>query len=282
MSASSGTRRKHRGRTRKHENLKRVPVSEWRIKYDGKDQGRRLAEFLKEIKMRCNAENISDRELLRGAIHLFSGRAKDWFMDGYENRDFRTWSELKHELKREFLPSDLDFQLEVQATSRRQARGEKFADYFHEMQKLFQSMTRPISERRRFEIIWRNMRFDYKNAMTGAGVRSLAKLKKYGRQIDENNWNMFQKSFEAPTRPKTNQVNEIQVGKSQNEKPNKGGLANNSRNLPKNKRKDGYSAQSSSKDIEKGTEGKNDSPSSMEGSAKGTSQKLVEHYKRPQ
>ncbi|XP_062707678.1 eukaryotic translation initiation factor 3 subunit A-like [Aedes albopictus] len=143
--------------------LKRIPMSEWRIKYDGKDGGRRLAEFLKEVKMRRRAEIISDRELFRGAIHLFSGRAKDWFIEGMKNRDFRNWGELKSELKREFLPPDLDFQLEIQATNRRQARGEKFVDYLHDILKRFQSMTRPISERRKFEIIWRNMRFDYKN-----------------------------------------------------------------------------------------------------------------------
>ncbi|XP_055623057.1 trichohyalin-like [Toxorhynchites rutilus septentrionalis] len=176
--------------------LKRIPVSEWRVKYDGKDQGRRVAEFLKEIELRRKSEKISERELFRGAIHLFTGRAKDWFMEGYENRDFRNWHELKRELKREFLPPDLNFQIEIQATNRRQARGEKFVDYFHDMIKLIQSMTRPMSERRKFEVIWRNMRFDYKNAMIGAGIRSLPKLKKYGRMVDENYWNIYQKPTE--------------------------------------------------------------------------------------
>ena len=48
--------------------MKRVPVSEWRLKYEGKDGGRRLAEFLKKVKIRCKAEQVSNRELLRSAI----------------------------------------------------------------------------------------------------------------------------------------------------------------------------------------------------------------------
>ncbi|XP_053686377.1 meiosis-specific nuclear structural protein 1-like [Sabethes cyaneus] len=104
-SDSSGARqgiiKKHRKYKKNRESLKRVPISEWKLRYDGKDNGRRLIEFLKEI----------------------------------------------------------------QTTNRLQTRNEKFADYFSDMNKLFQSMTRPISDRRKFKTIWRNMRFDYKNAM---------------------------------------------------------------------------------------------------------------------
>lgn len=74
------------------------------------------------------------------------------------------------------------------------------------MQKLFQSMTKPISDQRKFEIVWRNMRYDYKNALTGSRIKTTSRLKKYGRIIDENNWNMFQKSNEI--RLKVQQVNE--------------------------------------------------------------------------
>lgn len=169
-----------------------------------------MAEFLKEVKMRRRAESISDRELFRGAIHLFSVRAKDWFIEGMENRDFRNWSELKSELKQEFLAPDLDFQLEIQATNRRQARGEKFVDYLHDMLKIFQSMTRPLPEKRRFELIWRNMRFNYKNAMIGTGIKSISKLKRYGRIVDENNWSIFQKTVESTNNEAcSSQLNEI-------------------------------------------------------------------------
>ncbi|XP_062533714.1 uncharacterized protein LOC134202723 [Armigeres subalbatus] len=105
-------RHKKGGKARK--SLRRIPVSEWKLKYDGKDQGRRLAEFLKEVKMRCKSEDISEKELFRGAIHLFSGRAKDWFMEGFENRDFRNWSGLKKELKQVTLKTASGSPVEVE------------------------------------------------------------------------------------------------------------------------------------------------------------------------
>lgn len=268
-----GRRRKNKRESKKP--LKRVPISDWRLKYDGKDNGRRLGEFLKEVKMRSKAEEISDRELFRGAIHLFSGRAKDWLMEGLENREFRTWSQLKSDLKREFLPPDLDFQLEIQATNRRQARGEKFIDYFHDMLKIFQSMTRPISERRRFEIIWRNMRFDYKNAMTGADIKSLSKLKRFGRVVDENNWANFQRSVENPPRSKTNQVNEITNSKADKN-------SQNSSKSDKSKNEQGSMKNKSNTDKgSRGKERKDTEIEPMEGSATNTLQKLVDQYKRP-
>lgn len=260
-----------------------MPVAEWRLKYDGKDQGRKLTEFLKEVKMRCISEDISEKELFRSAIHLFVGRAKDWFIEGVENRDFRNWHELKKELKREFLPPDLDFQLEVQATERRQARGEKFTDYLHDMMKIFHSMTRPISDRRKFDIIWRNLRFDYKNSMTGAGVRSLSKLKKYGRIIDENNWTMFNKSHENVNRGRSSQVNEVAATDSSK---SKGASQQNSNSLSRvfTRTKPKNEPQEKSKPLVETNSGERKGEKSanpVEGSANSTLMLMAEKYRRP-
>ncbi|XP_058456351.1 nexilin-like [Malaya genurostris] len=279
-------------RKNRKEPMKRIPIFEWRLKYDGKDGGRKLAEFLKEIKMRCRSEEVTDRELFRAAIHLFTGRAKDWYIEGIENRDFRNWSELKKELKREFLPPDLDFQLEVQATNRRQARGEKFADYFHEMQKIFQSMTKAISDRRKFNIIWRNMRHDYKNALTGANIRSLSKLRKYGRIVDENNVNLYQRSIDSSNQLRHNHVNELETDGRSKQKNMSSTSTKNTRNFTNTK-----------KDLEKGaaehrkieqemqdrkkmsakidSQQENGKEEPMEGSCKGTLLTLVQQYVRP-
>lgn len=262
------------------ETLKRVPVSDWRLKYDGKDNGRKLAEFLREVKMRSRAEGISEVELFRSAIHLFTGRAKDWYMEGMENRDFRTWFELKSELKREFLPPDLDFQLEIQATNRRQGRSERFVDFFHDIQKLFQSMTRPISDRRKFNIVWRNMRFEYKNAMTGANINSLPKLKRYGRVVDENNWFSFQKPFENTMKSRHNQINEISA-------PNKANTSSKQMSGHNSHKEKDRTSKLSNQSKWQETAGEKRSPKQtvpldpMEGSTKSTLKLLVEQYKRP-
>lgn len=266
--------------------MKRIPVAEWKLKYDGKDEGRKVAEFLKEVKMRCRSEDVSDYELFRSAIHLFTGRAKEWYIDGIENGDFRNWSELKKELKREFLPPDIDFQLEIQATNRRQIRGEKFSDYFHEIQKLFQSMTKQLSEKRKFNIIWRNMRHDYKNALTGADIKSLSKLRKYGRRIDEN-FSFIQKQSEQTNRSRNNQVSEMTSDQNRNQK-SAGSSGNNTRTFTNNKynqtKPKGSGEEKGDQKGKAGNEkGKREEGKvePMEGSAKSTMQALVNKYQRP-
>lgn len=263
---------------------RRVPISEWKLKYDGRDEGRKLSEFFKEIKMRARAEDVSDRELFRSAIHLFSGRARDWFLDGYENKEFRNWYQLKKELKREFLPPDLDFQLEIQATNRRQGRGEKFVDYFHEMQKIYHSMTKPISDRRKFDIIWRNMRHEYKNAMTGANIHSLHKLKRFGRTVDENNWYLYQKSAENQ-KSRNSQLNEISGFKEKSKKDQSGN--NVSTRVFQNSKYNKFGKNESESDKPRKPEKEhprrqeNVPLNSMEGSSGGTFKNLVETYRRP-
>lgn len=263
--------------------LKRIPVADWKLKYDGKDGGRKLAEFLKEVKLRCRSEDFTEKELFRSAIHLFAGRAKDWYMEGVENCDFKSWAQLKKELKREFRPHDLDFQLEIQATHRKQARGEKFSDYFYEMQKIFQNMSKQISDNRKFELIWRNMRHDYKNSLTGAGIKSLSKLRKFGRIIDENNWNLYQKPSENIIRSRPNQVSEIVETEQGNTKSKTNVSGNKTKvftNTKLNKAKFADQGKSNVKDktATKTSEGKSDP---MEGTSKSTMAVLVDQYKRP-
>lgn len=285
-SDSSSEPRKHsrkKSKKTRSRSTRRVPISEWRLKYDGRDEGRKLSDFFKEIKMRARAEDVSDKELFRSAIHLFTGRARDWFLDGYENKEFRNWSQLKRELKREFLPPDLDFQLEIQATNRRQGRGEKFVDYFHEMQKIYHSMTKPISDRRKFDIIWRNMRHEYKNAMTGANIHSLSKLKRFGRTVDENNWYLYQKSSDNQ-KSRSSQINEISGSKDNSKKAQSENYGSSKvfRNSKYNKSgKDGESEKPRQSEKEKSN--KQDSPAlnPMEGSSRKTLTNLVENYRRP-
>lgn len=47
---------------------KSKPVSEWNIKYDGKDHGQSLMKFIKEVEFYAKSENVSKRELFRSAI----------------------------------------------------------------------------------------------------------------------------------------------------------------------------------------------------------------------
>lgn len=134
-------------------------------------------------------------------------------MTGMENEDFSSWNELKEELKREFLSPDHDHTNESRAIARKQGPRERFQEYLLEMQKIFNSLTKPLTERKKFEIIFRNMRADYKGHVVSSDIDNLADLKKFGRRLDATYWYKYQSiGNETSQRGKQVQLNEINTG----------------------------------------------------------------------
>lgn len=218
--SSDEPRNSSRGSKNVHKSGKRRPVSDWKLKYDGSDNGLALMKFLREVEFYAKSEKMSNKELFQSAIHLFNGPAKTWFMTGFDNEDFTSWEELKEELKKEFLSPDHDHSTEIRAISRKQGQRESFHDYFLELQKIFNALTKPMTERRKFEIVFRNMRADYKGHAVSSEIDNLADLKKFGRRLDATYWFKYQNTSNdsSNTRGKTSQVNEITAGAKQKPK----------------------------------------------------------------
>lgn len=184
------------------------PVADWKLKYDGKDDGKLLNKFIAEVEFMAEAENISKKALFNEAIHLFAGEVRTWYMEGKKNKDFRNWKELVTELKLEYQSPDLDFHYEQQATQRRQRRSEKFTEYYNAMKEIFGYMSVPPAEERKFDIVFRNLRSDYKNALVVKNIRSLKALKVWGRKLDSANWYLY-RSRENESATKSAQVHEV-------------------------------------------------------------------------
>ncbi|XP_055612388.1 uncharacterized protein LOC129758792 [Uranotaenia lowii] len=203
-------RRERRSRHDSHPPRRGRPVSDWNLWYDGKDNGQGLMRFIREVEFTANSENMSQQELFRSAINLFRGPAKTWFMSGFENEEFASWKQLVREMKNEFLSPDHDHVSEMRAIARKQGPKEKFQNYLIEMQKIFNGFTKSISEKRKFQMIFRNMRADYRGYAIASKIDNLADLKTFGRQLDATFWYKFQTTEENPR--VRSQVNEIRTG----------------------------------------------------------------------
>lgn len=203
--------RRSKSRSSRVTNHRSKPVSDWNLRrYDGRDGGQGLMRFVREVEFYAKSEGVSDRELFRSAIHLFAGLAKLWFMQGVENEDFTCWQELVNELKKEFLSPDHDHTCESTAVERRQQSREKFQDFFFDIQKIFNSMTKPISEKKKFEIVNRNLRADYRGHVAAAQIDNLADLKTFGRKLDATFWYKYQsRNQDEQSSRNRGQVNEI-------------------------------------------------------------------------
>lgn len=192
---------------------KRLPIHEWKIRYDGSDQGRQLNEFLKEVEFNARSEGFSKQELYNSAYHLFQGKARSWYMEINSNNELETWENLVKELKQEFLPPDLDFYYERQAHMRKQRQNERFQDYFLDMTRIFRNLTCPIDEEKKFNMIFRNLRTEYKSAMLAAKIKTIPAMKEFGKNFDSINWQWYAKTDKDNFRGQRSgerQVNEIQ------------------------------------------------------------------------
>lgn len=169
----------------------RLPVHKWSVRYDGTDNGRRLNEFLKEVEFNARSEGFTEAELFVSAHHLFTRKARSWFMEVNGNNELGTWQNLVRELKNEFLPADIDYQYERLANSRRQGPREKFQDFYLDMVRIFRSMSRQWDDARKFDVLFRNTRADCGTAMLAANVTSIPKMREFGKRFDSINWQMY-------------------------------------------------------------------------------------------
>lgn len=191
------------------------PVADWKLKYDGKDDGKLLNKFLAEVEFMAEAEHLSKKDLFSEAIHLFSGEVRNWYMEGKRNKEFRSWKELITELKLEYQPPDMDYYYEQQATLRRQRKSEKFSDYYYAIKEIFGYMSKPPPPGRKFDIVYRNLRSDYRNALVVVKeIKNLSTLKFWGRKLDAANWYLY-RGKENETGQKSAHVNEVSERPSQ-------------------------------------------------------------------
>uniref|UniRef100_A0A8D8D7T4 (northern house mosquito) hypothetical protein n=2 Tax=Culex pipiens TaxID=7175 RepID=A0A8D8D7T4_CULPI len=152
---------------------KRLPVHKWAIHYDGMDNGRKLNEFLKEVEFNARSEHFSEDELFLSAHHLFTHKARAWFMEVNGNNELGSWRRLVEELKAEFLPVDVDYVYERQASNRKQGAREKFQDFYLDMVRIFRNMSSPWDDKRKFEVLFRNTREECQIAMLAANISDI-------------------------------------------------------------------------------------------------------------
>lgn len=91
-------------------NMKYVPVHQWKIAFRGDGYGLHLYDFLAQIAMFQRSENVSNEDMMFSIVYLLSDRAKLWYLSIIIG-SLNSWEELVTELKKEFLPPNYDYQL---------------------------------------------------------------------------------------------------------------------------------------------------------------------------
>lgn len=175
----SNTRAEFRGQDRSR---KTVPVHQWRITFSGDGKGLHLYDFLSQIRLYKESEQVASHELLSSIVHLFSGRARLWYQSvhGY----YRSWDELVAAMRKEFLPPGYDFMLLDSISNRAQKPHETASEYIMHMKSLFNCLSVEISEEHMLFIIRKNFLQQYAISIAPMYIANLNHLSDVCRRID--------------------------------------------------------------------------------------------------
>lgn len=110
--------------------------------------------FLKRVDELCEARGVAETQLFRGAINLFSGQALTWLRAA--KYSVGSWSELVHEIKREFLPPNYDDLLWIEVRRRTQSGHESIGVYVAVRRDLFKRLEEEVSEKQMLGVVTSN------------------------------------------------------------------------------------------------------------------------------
>lgn len=193
---------------------KSVPVNHWKVSFSGDGQGLHLFDFLSQVRMLQRSEMIPDQELLPMMVHLFTGRAKNWY--GSLSGTIRTWDELVDALRAEFLPENYDFMMLDKITNRKQRSTESVGEFLALMQAQFMWLGVPLAEPHKVFIVRNNLLPKYAQGVAPFEVRSLEELGRVCKRIESSTVVSLGLPFESqnytPSRHqnRTRAVNEIE------------------------------------------------------------------------
>lgn len=155
----------------------------------------KLIQFLVMVNAMAVAEHTSEAELFDSAIHLFKGPALQWYMTMRGSGRLANWQHLVLELRRSFMHPDLDTMIKMKVYQRHQARNETFLQYYHGMEELFGTMSVPLPEYEKVQILLQNLRIDYKKQLNFLHIPDLPTLVSAGQKIDAVNFSVYNKVF---------------------------------------------------------------------------------------
>lgn len=158
-------------------------VEKWKLRFTGEPRSAMTVEnFLYKAKKLAEREGVTKGILLRDVHMLLEGAASDWFFTFVD--DLITWEAFETSISYRFGNPNKDQGIRSKIHERKQLRGEPFIAFVTEIEKLNRLLSKPLSNRRKFEVIWDNMRQHYRSKISIVEVNDLQQLTKLNYRID--------------------------------------------------------------------------------------------------
>lgn len=205
-SYDNGSLRHHRRRNAHHHRRYNGQgrVEKWKLRFSGDPRGTSVENFLFKATKLAEREGISKQELLRDIHILLEGAASDWFFTYVDG--LLTWEDFQSGITYRFGNPNKDQGIRSKIQERKQQRGESFIAFVSEIEKLNLMLSQPLSRRRKFEVIWDNMRQHYRSKISIVRVKDLNHLIDLNYRIDAADHHLHQQTTEALLRRPINQI----------------------------------------------------------------------------
>lgn len=157
-------------------------IEHWRLSFSGDSKSISVENFLYKLKKIAEREGVSERNLLRDIHLILEGQASDWFFTYVD--EFEDWDDFEDRIRYRFGNPNQDQGIRLKIQERKQQRGETFSAFVSEIERLNKMLSKPLSNRRKFEVVWDNMRHHYRSRIATIKVRNLDHLTRLNHSID--------------------------------------------------------------------------------------------------
>ncbi|XP_062704244.1 uncharacterized protein LOC134286619 [Aedes albopictus] len=159
-------------------------IEKWNLHFGGDSRSTSLEDFIYKVKVLASMNRIPDNQLLSNIHLLLRGDASNWFFTYYQPS--WTWSIFETRIRFRFGNPNQDQGNRQRIYDRKQQKGETFIAFVTEIERLNKLLTKPLSNHRKFEIVWENMRPHYRSKLACFSIRDLDQLVQVNYRIDAN------------------------------------------------------------------------------------------------
>lgn len=164
-------------------------IEKWNVFFSGEPRSTSLEDFIHKVKMLAKMNSISDSKLLCHIHLLLRSEASDWFFTYYE--DDWDWATFEENIRFRFGNPNQNQGNRQRIYDRKQQRGETFTAFLSDIDRMNKLLTKPLSRKRTFQIVWENMQQRYRSKLACFNVENLTELKDLCHRIDANDPSLY-------------------------------------------------------------------------------------------
>lgn len=157
-------------------------IEKWNIFFSGDSKSATIEDFIYKVKVLANMNGIPHDNLLSHIHLLLRGEAANWFFTYYDAS--WNWTVFEAHIRFRFGNPNQEQGNRQRIYDRKQQRGETFIAFVTEIERMNKLLNKPMSKRRKFEIVWENMRHHYRAKLACFSVTTLEELIHVNYKID--------------------------------------------------------------------------------------------------